>query len=164
MRKLLGLSLTLIVLAALGATAAGQAEPAGVCCSLVISMPTRTVNAGTDVKLKVTITNNSREDVNTSIERLVLDVRDQRGEAVPKQVRVSKVPRGGSSFITMVVQPGKPRVLDCTLNKPFNMSERFDLNKPGQYTVQASWQLGDTTVRSNKVGFEIVPATGGGQP
>ena len=54
--------LALTLLGALGATAAGQAEPAGVCCSLVISTLTHTVSAGTDVKLKVTITNGSGED------------------------------------------------------------------------------------------------------
>ena len=149
--------LALTLLGALGATAAGQAEPAGVCCSLVISTLTNSVSAGADVKLKATIANHSGEDVNTSARRLVLDVRDQRGESVPKAARVSKFGPGGS-FVGMVVQPGKSIDLDKLLNK------QFDLSKPGQYTVQASWQLGDTTLRSNKVTFEIVPVTGGAQP
>ena len=107
----------------------------------------------------VTISNPSDQDVNISEKLLKLHVLDHEGNTVPVPVPEpardsSKLPKPGamgSSFIGLLLQPGKSMEFEKVLNK------KFDISKPGKYTVQATWQIGATTLKSNKITINVTP-------
>ena len=110
-----------------------------------------TVKAGEDVKVEIDITNGSDKDIFYSpLGPVTFDVRNARGEAVPKLQTTAQGPLTGT-YARMHVRPGH------TLRMEFDLSEKFNLTKPGTFTVNATVRLDSTVLKSNAFGITVVP-------
>jgi hypothetical protein len=158
-------ALLIAIVGLLGILACAQSmqssQPGQATFSLTISTPQNTVRVGSDVKLEITMTNTSDQDIfygadlGGKVQPFAVDVRDTSGNLVPKRPRKDKEPRGGS-FLLIPIHPAKSIKREWILNKD------FDISKPGRYTVQAKREAGATNsgvlhVKSNRITITVVP-------
>lgn len=103
-----------------------------------ISAENSTVAAGTDVLIEVSLTNTSDQDVKEGVmymDGIELDstfrfvVRDNHGKLVPKRIYPYEELRTGK-VIFRTIPAGQ------TLTQPQLVSARYDMRKPGKYTIQ----------------------------
>jgi hypothetical protein len=132
--------------------------------TVTISMPRTVVTIGTDVKLKVVLTNKTAEDIRYSGPGpgrggpvFDLDVRDGEGKPASETPRGLTVhgkdprPWSGSIFST-AAHPGEKIEEEVVLN------EEYNLGKPGKYTVQLRERNPKfQAVKSDTVTFTLVP-------
>jgi hypothetical protein len=140
--------------------------------TLTLSSPQSTIHAGSEVKIDITLTNVSQQDIYyfpvitgrpSDMEGgFRLDVRDSENKRVQETAHGMKVhdseptrtPHRGSVFSTrQTIKPGG------TLLRSRVLSEEFNLSKPGQYTVQAERAdpLTHLTAKSNKLVITVLP-------
>jgi hypothetical protein len=132
--------------------------------TVTISIPKAVVMVGTDVKLKVVLTNKTDKDLRyggggpgRGGPVFDLDVCDSNGKAVSETPRGltlhGKDPRGWSGSIFLAVaHPGE------RIEEELSLNEEYDLVKPGKYTVQLRQRHPKfQAVKSNTVAFTLVP-------
>jgi hypothetical protein len=122
-----------------------------------------TVVSGTDVWIKVSETNTSNQDLDDSgrwTEGMTLDphfqyeVRDDHGKMVP--IIKQPHPELGSLFSVRfrTIAPGQ------TLTQEQELTERYDMRKPGKYTIQVSRRISNNPkddIKSNIVTVTVTP-------
>jgi len=175
----MGVSAGLLILVALVATCAAQSATSAPASnppasseppfSLAIHPVLDLVKAGSPVKIRMTVTNNTKRPIITETwgPNLIFqfDVRDTKGER-PLSTRGralfgvkepglgnARVDFPGGSSSGEVVEPGKTVEIEQVV------PDLFDLNQPGKYTVQARRSDGtlNGVVKSNTVTVTIVP-------
>jgi hypothetical protein len=158
------------VLVCLGAfQASGSAPP----FSLTLHSPSEPVKAGEEVRLKVTITNNSdheillvrapgivpEEEMNYEI-----DIRDEHGQQPPITSFFRELKQknyGWGSYLSYTLEPHKTTEDDLVITKLYTLS-------PAEYTIRVTrgirpmWQLLDKDrekvgVKSNTVTLTVTP-------
>lgn len=131
--------------------------------SLVITTPGTTVKTGSDISVRITMTNTSNQDIFYGAglageSPFGLEIRDSDGNLlsrIPKHKGPS--PGESGSFVLLPIAPGKSIQKEVILNKD------FDMTNPGSYTVQATREAGYTNpsapilVRSNKLTITVTP-------
>jgi len=173
--KISGAFLVTALLAVLG-TASGQSASPSIpqpVTSLAISALQDSVKVGSQVRIKVTLTNNSDHDLKFFRDDrgrdCGLDVRDVSGTLAPDthlgyllnghvakvdETRVSPEDLKGNSVVS-TVKAGE------TLAWQMNVSSRYDMSKPGSYSIQVQRQdpgmiLG-LALKSNKITVTVTP-------
>jgi hypothetical protein len=157
-----------------GGIIAQDASPAKASFSVSISTPDSVVRAGSDVKMKITFVNDTRQNLFFGVggpgrggPPFDMDVRDSRGEQVletdyglkmqgkpPRPTAESKGPRPGwaGSVFRATLSPGQKLEEDLMLNK------EYDLIKPGVYTVRVGGSKTITGVgESNLIRITVIP-------
>ena len=126
---------------------------------IAITAENSTVVAGTDVSIKVSLTNTSDHDVREGVmyERGNLasifrfEVRDEHGEMVPK--RTYPHPELG--------YPGSVRFITISRGETWTQSQEvsavYDMRKPGKYTIQVWKRNPDYDIKSNIVTVTVTP-------
>ena len=155
--------LSILVALVFGQTSAPANQP----FAIAISTERREVKAGAHVVLKVRLTNNSGQDVDMSGNvsdltgldpNYVFDVRDSKGNPVPKRTYKHPELAGGHPVMNRTVSPGK------TLTEEQIVSRLYDMTHPGNYVIQVSRRVSDNTadgaVTSNKITVTVA-AQGG---
>jgi hypothetical protein len=135
--------------------------------SLTVSGPHQDFKVGSPIALKVTLTNTSDHDISgviipngeskTKLMRTIdLKVYDSSGSLVPETPHGRKI-RGRemtvvSTAVSYGIKPGKSTVEDADL------TEEFELHKPGKYTVQAERldPYSKERVKSNAITITLV--------
>jgi hypothetical protein len=149
--------LTLIWFAAIGA-ACGQtkANP----FSLAISTDRDPIKLGSDVDLRIAMTNLSTHDVDCSSVyagaydlRFQIDVRDEAGQSVKQHHPHPE--RFPLSLQMCTLSPGK------TITHESRISWQHDFSRPGTYEIQASRNnssdKGEDSISSNKITITVTP-------
>lgn len=157
MGKLRGTILVLISFAAIGA-ACGQtkANP----FSLTISTSRESVKLGSDVDLRITMTNLSTHDVDCSSVyaggydvRFQIDVRDETGKSVKQ--RHPHPERFPLSLQMCFLGPGK------TITHESRISWQHDFSRPGTYEILVSRNnssdKSEESIFSNKITITVTP-------
>lgn len=129
--------------------------------SITISTNSSTVKAGSDIYLKIEMTNNSDYDVDctrvytdSGVDlRYHYDVKDLSGKLVSKRARRHPEIGEVGSIYPCTLAPGK-----STGAKDSRISSLFDMSKPGKYSIQV-WRLeeGNAVVRSNTIQITVTP-------
>ena len=130
---------------------------------IAITTESPTVVAGSDVWIKVSLTNTSDHDVNEGamyITEINLDstfrfeVRDERGKLVPKRTYPHPELRTGYP-VNRSISPGQ------TFTQEQRVSALYDMRKPGKYTIQVSRRASDNPkdgeLKSNLVTVTVTP-------
>jgi hypothetical protein len=144
-----------------------QVPPTQAPFSLNISAKDDTVRAGSEVRVKIVLTNTSNREIYIIHEKasdvgeqagFTLDVRDAGGMVVP-------FTRYGQLFFNHeAVTLGAPSPFDLkpgkTLKDEIIVSKLFDLSKPGKYSIQVKRQDDSSTavVKSNTITVTVTPA------
>lgn len=132
--------------------------------SVAIGTAQTVIPSGSDVKFKVTFTNDTRKDLHYAVggpgrggPPFDINVRDAKGNPVPETSYGLKMhgkdprPWSGSVF-NATSHPGEAIELDLILSK------EYDLSKPGKYTVQVQERYPALqAVRSNILTITVVP-------
>ena len=126
---------------------------------IAITAENSTVVAGTDVSIKVSLTNTSDHDVYGGImyERGNLasifrfEVRDEHGKLVPKRT----YPHPELGFPGSVEFSNISRGETWTQNQ--EVSALYDMRKPGKYTIQVWKRDPDYDIKSNIVTITVTP-------
>jgi hypothetical protein len=126
---------------------------------IAITTESPTVVAGSDVLIKVSLTNTSNQDVYEGalyMDGIGLDstfrfeVRDEDGEIVPKRTYPHEELRTGSvKFRT--ISAGE------TYTQEQAVSALYDMRKPGKYTIQVWRRNPDYDIKSNAVTITVTP-------
>lgn len=133
--------------------------------SVTLSTAKPEVKVGVDIKVKVALTNLSDEQFNY-VPGGKLDVRDDKGEKVseikvpPK--RVEQVAKDGSRIRIVLPPHGSYQALEILPHQTMTfpnvvLNNRFDLSRPGTYTIQYVEQYGAASVKSNLISITVVP-------
>ena len=131
--------------------------------ALTLSTDSPSVKAGSDVWVKVTMTNLSNHDVNCAVWssngvdlNYMFDVRDGNGTAPPKKTSKHPEIEGAGSIGLCTLSPGQSTTPEDNL-----ISRLFHMEKPGQYTVQVSRQASEDPhagkVSSNTMNITVTP-------
>ena len=155
-------SFLLLCLASAIATLA-QSHLGGQPFRIVIEAEHAEVKVGSDVWLKVSLTNNSDHDVdmsgglNLSIgldPNYIFEVHDDRGNLVPKRAYPHPELAPGMP-VNQTVKPQK------TLTEEQRVSALFDMRKPGKYLIHVSRRTSDNPkdglIKSNEVTVIVIP-------
>ncbi|HEV2195700.1 MAG TPA: hypothetical protein VGR55_08960 [Candidatus Acidoferrum sp.] len=132
--------------------------------SVTLHAPDGTVKIGSELHLKVKITNTSNREIrfakgfgNEEYD-LDVEVRDAEGKTPPLTTSYREVKEhpGGGSYSTYVLEPGKSFEDDLVLTK------LYVITQPGKYTVRVTrgqrplWQdVKQNTVKSNTITLTI---------
>jgi hypothetical protein len=149
----------LLVSAAVAAACPGQTGPdaksSALPFTITISGPAE-VKAGSEVDVRVKITNTSTREVNAGAFYVdgvdtgyTYDVRDSAGNPAQKK---NIVMSGSVKFVRL--KPGESAEERTLVNRV------FDMTRPGQYEIQLSRTVGgpkDAVVKSNKITVTITP-------
>lgn len=143
------------------AAAAATAQTTQPTISLTIKAEQDVVQAGSAVKVQITITNVSKQKIGVQRERNPghgeifheFDIRDADGNPAPES-NYQKRLRANPPFLSLVptvLAPGESAKDEATLSK------LYDLSLPGEYTVQARRYDNDsrTLVKSNTVKIRV---------
>ncbi len=155
MQRLLGLLLLGIASIELGAV-----EPNNAGLAIVISAPQSTVKVGSDVYIKIQMTNISSHLVDCSSyivsgtdRRFRVDVRDANGNSRKKENIHPEIMPG--SFAACTLDPGQ------SVTRDDRISWANDLAQPGVYTIQVSRVVDrdpkNGVVKSNKISITVTP-------
>jgi hypothetical protein len=129
---------------------------------IAITAENSTIAAGADVSIKVSLTNTSDKDVYEGVmymDGIGLDttfrfeVRDEHGKLVPQRIYPYEELRTGK-VIFRTIWAGQ------TLTQPQTVSARYDMRKPGKYTIQVSRGVSDNPkddIKSNIVTVTVTP-------
>jgi len=107
---------------------------------IAITAENPTVVAGADVTINVSLTNTSDHDVDEGIMYMdgigldgcfVFDLRDENGKEVPKRIYPYEEFRTGR-VVFRTIRAGE------TLKQDQTVSLRYDMQKPGKYTIQVA--------------------------
>jgi len=155
------LSIVLSALVTMAATQTGTSPRTNF--SIAISSPQLIVNAGSDVRVEIVMTNISDRDIFYGAGLggeypFMLDIRDSNGRVVPRIQKKGpgpSEPKGGT-FILTPIKPGK------SIQREWVVNRDFDMASPGRYTLQAMREAGTTEVglsivKSNKLTIIVVP-------
>ncbi len=126
--------------------------------SIAISTPQSALKAGSEVRIEVTLTNTSNRRVliqeRNPATDYEIDVRDQRGTAVPETDLGRKlkeppvIPMNSRNF-EMYLRPNE------SAKENIALSDLYDMSHPGQYTIQVSRAVSnkpkDGVVKSNTI-------------
>ena len=139
-------------------------QPPNATFSITVTTEKPDVKAGSDIYLRIKMTNTSNHDVdctrvasNGSDRAYLYDVRDANGTPLEKAVR--KHPEIGETFSSWpcVLKPGESTSEDENFLSPV-----YDMTRPGKYSVQVSRYISggrkeDGLVRSNKITITVIP-------
>jgi hypothetical protein len=163
MMRIFRVSLVTCIASAFVGTALGQATDQPFTLTIEAAKPS--VNAGSNVFIKATLTNVSTQNVDcteaevgAAIVSYDYDVRDEEGKPVSK--RDMSFPYTGKHWDICSLEPGK------TVKRDLLLSWLFDFSKPGKYVVQLSRRTSVDTnglrtgdrVKSNTVTITVLPA------
>ena len=151
-----------IACALVAAFATAQAtQSAQVPFSLAVSTSTPTIKMGSELKLDVAVTNTSDKRVSlwSHPGKLApgLDVRNSKGKPANEVKAKSEPPKGGvvyppgGSYPSLDIDPGK------TVHFEEIVTRKFDLTKPGTYTVQAMQEFDNKLLKSNTITITVTP-------
>jgi len=155
------------IAAASQSDAAKQVKPP---FSITISTETPTIKAGTDLSIKVRITNTSNHDINASsvygegvdggVDGAYFEeVRDSKGNLAkrkqpPKSEAQSDYPVNFSAR-PYTLKPGE------STGSVTGVEHQYDISQPGQYVIQLSRPISenpkDGVVKSNKITITVTP-------
>ena len=126
--------------------------------SIVISAPQSVLRVGSEVRLEVTLTNTSSRRMliqeRNSATDYEIDVRDERGTAVPendygRKLKEPPVMPMNSRNFGIYLQPNE------STKESIALSDLYDLSRPGKYSIQVERGVSDNpkdgVVKSNKV-------------
>jgi hypothetical protein len=152
----------LYIVFALGAD--GQGSSAKPPFTIIISIETPTVKAGSRVEVNGRLTNTSKRPLDASgcycgpsglDTYLTWEVRDDKGNFVAKRVYPHPEPATGSAILDRIIKPGE------SIGGGNEISRLYDMTKPGQYAIQASRattkEMGGGVVKSNVVLLTVTP-------
>ncbi len=157
--------LILMVLAILCLATAGLAQEAGPkqpTISVVISTPHDTVKSGSDVDLKVTVTNISDHKIRyygSWGSRFRTEVRDSEGRLIQELPRPKFQPTAGSGMGPIPLEPGEEVSFPHGLTRGLVVPPTYDLSRPDKYTIQGEdYDIENKmTVKSNTITVTVVP-------
>jgi hypothetical protein len=145
-----------------------QASSSAPSFSVTLQAPTAAVKAGSEVRIRVTTTNNSDHEIRFAKGfgeeefDFEIEVRDEKGQTPPlteaySELKEHPTSRCGS-YSTYVLEPGKSFDTDLVVTKLYKITQ------PGKYTISVTrgqrpmWQtLGKGGVRSNSVTVSVIP-------
>ena len=154
----------IFLIAGWAATAAGQAQAAGLPFALSISAEDAVVKPQANLYVNIQMTNTSKHDIDCSGSDIGMlgmdvkyhyDVRDSSGNPVPtRQMKHPELATGHFRLCTL--KPGK------TANSNGNLiTKLYDLSQPGKYVIQVSRDVSenpiDGMVKSNKITVTVTP-------
>lgn len=129
--------------------------------TIVVAAENSVVSPGADIWIKVSLTNSSNQNLDdsgsfsgrTSLDpNFQFDVRDQKGELVPKR-RYEHPELDTGTPINRTLHPGE------SVTQEQRVSSLYDMTQPGKYRVQVSMPvpkgLGKGRVKSNVVTVTI---------
>jgi len=131
--------------------------------SVVIRAPENEIKSGSDIVVDVTITNTSDSAIGLEVMEIspyVAIVREANGLLAPetelgrklKQRQRDRIdPNWAGSRIGSGLQPGESVHAKCIV------SERYDMNAPGRYSIQVERLWGRSAVPSNTVNVTVIP-------
>jgi hypothetical protein len=132
--------------------------------TLVISSEAKSFKTGSAVEIKLSMTNNSDRDIDTSAAisdltgvdpNFLFEVRDAAGNLVSKRVYEHPELATGRAILNRVIKPGK------SLEETSDLSRLYDMRRPGEYDVQASRRASeskeDGIVKSNRIRITVTP-------
>jgi hypothetical protein len=138
-------------------------QPSPAPFKIAINADSPTVVADSEVWIKVSLTNTSNHDLDdsggyfTGIDlnpNFRFEVRDERGELVPKRTYPNPELRTGYP-VNRSISPGK------TFTQEQRVSALYDMRKPGKYTIQVSRRTSenpkDGEIKSNVVTLKVTP-------
>lgn len=152
--------LSLLLLAGMPAVwAPASAQNAHPSFSIVITTDTPVVKAGSDVLIKVQMTNISHHEVDCTIaassgldRKYQYDVRDSRGKPAVKVVRSHPELESGSIW-PCTLKPGQ-----STAPNDNNISRLYDFTRPGKYVIQVSrHDPKEGLAKSSKITLTVEP-------
>jgi hypothetical protein len=138
--------------------------------SLAIAQPKQPVRAGTELRLRITVTNTNDKPISFITSpgpipddglRYEVNVTDEQGHQAPAsaylRTRDSRIPTNYGSSFARTLRPGESFVDEVTV------TAFYDLSRPGEYRIWVARRmpprqaLGTGRVRSNVVNVMIVP-------
>lgn len=163
-RTICALLYGLLALAGMGvAQSSKQPREAKPSFAIIISTQHKEVAVGTPLLVRATMTNTSAHVIGggTSMGTAMhIMIFDSEGKEVPEAPELSKkqakepglMPRTGTIF-TAAVKPGRP------YTEIFDVTEDYDLSRPGKYTIQAQkWDgFSKSRVKSNTITLTVTP-------
>lgn len=142
---------------------AGQTVPAPF--SVVLSAHQSTFKRGSEVTLDVAVTNNTDQKIHIAPRTGTsgLEVRDSDGRAVKKieEVDSAKKPETGSPSNSVRATEGSYLAIEIGPRQTIHFQEivtnKFDLCRPGTYTIRATHEYSNSLVKSNFVTIVTTP-------
>jgi hypothetical protein len=132
--------------------------------TLVIRSEAKSVKAGSAVEIKLSLTNDSAQDIDASANisdltgadpNFIFEVRDAAGIFVAKREYEHPELATGHAMLNRVIKPGK------TLEETADIGRLYDMNRPGEYNIQASRRASenekDGVIKSNKIRIIVTP-------
>ncbi len=132
--------------------------------TLVISSEAKSVKVGSAVEIKLSLTNDSAQDIDASANisdltgvdpNFIFEVRDAAGMLVAKRRYEHPELATGHAMLNRVIKPGK------TLEETADIGRLYDMSRPGEYNIQASRRSSenekDAVVKSNKIRITVTP-------
>jgi hypothetical protein len=151
------------LLLAIGTAIAESNELREVPFSLVISASSNELKAGSDVRVKITITNTSTAPIGVEIGDVypyTVIVRSadgnpsaetERGRKLKQKQRNSMDPGLARSQVGEGLEPGQAITDECVV------SNFYDMTRPGQYSIQLERIWSRRLVPSNTITVRVVP-------
>ncbi|HEY8186313.1 MAG TPA: hypothetical protein VIF64_09605 [Pyrinomonadaceae bacterium] len=137
-------------------------QPSQAPFKIAIAAENRTIVAGAEVSINVSLTNTSNQDINEGVmykdatgldSTFRFEVRDEHGKMVPKRTYPHpELATGSVKFRT--ISAGQ------TLTQSQPVSALYDMRKPGKYTIQVSRRVSDNPrddIKSNIVTVTVTP-------
>ena len=130
---------------------------------LTLTAPQTEVKRGSEVRVEVTITNNSNRPITIELTSPLCDyeveVRDSAGNLAP-DTDVKKTSDCANRMVTgrhisvqLMPRESKKDTIPITLFS--------DMSKPGKYSIQVTWkgpkEFGNVAVKSNKITVTVMP-------
>jgi hypothetical protein len=134
--------------------------------SISINTPSPEIRTGSELKLDLVLTNTSNHPISLSMypADFRLDVRDREGKVVYRARGTNKSAasaKNGTAPPPLIVDEGSHQARELRPHEVVRwkevVSRRFDLNKPGKYTIQAIRTYENTAIRSNIVTITVAP-------
>ena len=131
--------------------------------TIALTPETPTVKAGTDVSVRVVLTNNSKQPFNaggcycgpSGLDSLFTWEVHDHGQLTAKRVYPHPELATGEIILDRVVNPGGE------ISEGQAVSRLYNMTKPGRYTIQAAVQLpkqtGGGIIKSNEVMVTVTP-------
>jgi hypothetical protein len=143
--------------------ASGQNKDAKEPLSILITVETSIVKAGSGVSVNGRLTNTSNRPLDASgcycgpsglDSYLTWDVRDEKGRMVAKRIYPHPELAPSSAILERILKPGE------SIAGSQDISRLFDMSRPGKYVIQASRRISDEkdseVVKSNKVTVTVI--------
>lgn len=143
--------------------ASGQNETAKKPLSIVITVETPIVKAGSGVSVYGRLTNTSNKPLDASgcycgpsglDSYLTWEVRDEKGRVAAKRIYPHPELATSSAILDRIVKAGE------SIAGSQDISRLFDMSRPGKYVIQASRRISDEkdsdVVKSNKVTLTVI--------